>query len=301
MMSRTKFLCVLCVGLIVMSSFSQPKAIAQVTDPKQQQRINDSLKEVASLLVSPLTDSKFRSLIREELKTARNPGQKVPLEATLQKIRPPGDVPAAAGSWEGKMNNALLALKDAVAGDVPSGAAEPTPVAITLSFPAKGHLQNWDGGADLLVAYAPLDDSDASVSLIARSVKYGYEVALDPETPPETPTLIVGLGEPAEQPAPPLTELAGFALPPGEENPIVPDANDTNSYIGVRWVMILDDHEPWYKGDPEVYVKVTQWRNGVDIKHTVDLPGVNKEFKWYDLGDGVGYPSGPAHTKFLFR
>jgi len=54
------------------------------------------------------------------------------------------------------------------------------------------------------------------------------------------------------------------------------------------WIKIYDDHEPWYKGDPEIYMKCTTMGAQLDEIHyncgEVDLPGVNEEDTAYSVG-----------------
>ena len=286
-MSEKKLFQLLCFGLFITMCLSIPRALSQIND-EQRKNINGRLEDVATLLSVPLYDPDVRDLILEETKASRVLEQKLDLSNIVVSARNLGGdgISRSPAVWDA-IDDAINDLNEAVRGARPDPNA--APISFDLYFPVEGHRQNWDGSTDLLLASAPVDDVNVT-EMTAFSIADGSVVRLDPYSPPVTPTLIVGINEKQlDEPTPPMVELPGDANVPDEENPAAPDANDANSYIGIPWIKLLCDQEPWWKGSPEVYVLVTQ-TTFVDKVYKKNLAGVNKVGKWYWLGDGPCYP-----------
>ena len=64
-----------------------------------------------------------------------------------------------------------------------------------------------------------------------------------------------------------------------------------SSWFGIVEIYLLDDLEPWRRGDPETYVEVRKSRRCDWIKDTVDLPRVNDVCIRLWLGDGGTNPT----------
>lgn len=311
MSSITKVVTLILIGMVVMVGFS-PQAMAQLEEG-QRQRVDNKLGEVASLLAVQLqADEVFRAAVLERTKDSRRPEQRVDLESMLAEERASaaqrvglGYPRGGAGIWS-VLQSAVEELKQEVAaaetaaraarsaiprlGDTSVATA---PTRFDLYFPVAEHRQKWDGGGNLLIARAPVDD-EAPGEMVGYRVGDQAAVALDPGRAPDTPTLVVGINERrSDELAPPMVTLPADAEDPNEPNPIAPRADDTNSYIGVPYIKLLSDSEPWYKGDPELYVWVTRWVVGVGAinqKIQGPLAKVNDVGIWYYLGDGPCWP-----------
>jgi hypothetical protein len=89
----------------------------------------------------------------------------------------------------------------------------------------------------------------------------------------------------------PQSSNPGYPIPvvkePGEEG----KEGRVDDYVGIPYIYIYNDHENWWCGDPEIYVRVKRFRFSTFsvINQKVNLPGVNGERVWYNLGDG--YPN----------
>lgn len=158
-------------------------------------------------------------------------------------------------------------------------------IGVDIYFPVKEHREKWKGESDMLVAITPPDIDDSEYAAItAYSVLTGEKLNLDPVTPPDTPTLVIGIKErlPADlstiQPVP-LTEVNNdnFAI------------QVTRQYLGIPQLRILNDHEPWTRGDPEIYVLIGQSERTSPQVNRINMDmsyyDINEENRWYCLGD----------------
>jgi hypothetical protein len=149
---------------------------------------------------------------------------------------------------------------------------------LNLKLPVESHLKSPADTTELFVAIAPLADEDEVDKVVAFS--NGKRLRLDPATPPKTPTLVIVGDEP--QSIDPGYPLPISKNPGREENPKRPD-----DYVGIPWIYLYNDSESWTCGDPEIYVRIMRFRFSTFslINQWVDLPGVNDERVWYNLGD----------------
>jgi hypothetical protein len=161
-------------------------------------------------------------------------------------------------------------------------------VGVDLYFPEENHRRQWRGDEDLLVAFAPMQDDSEMTSIIAYSVKTAKQLLLDPNEAPSIPTLVIAAKErPLLQPGLPL------------ESPLSPSPQEDleSSSEGNMWIRCLtmfDDHEPWVRGKPEIYVLVGQSYMTTPQEHRIWLNSgshdVNKEGKRYCFGDTSSNP-----------
>lgn len=172
-----------------------------------------------------------------------------------------------------------------------------------VHFAMPAHAKTWDAAEVVpLVAVVPSDVPEEEITSLVAYDADGRVHMLDPNEAPERPVVVVALNErvdddgvlrvtkaepiegelPNEEPTSPLFQT--IALP---------------YLLGIPNVMILNDHEPWYLGSPEIYVKIRRWLvpSGVFQDTRVNLTQVNNEDVWYNLGDpnatyvrvGAGY------------
>lgn len=149
---------------------------------------------------------------------------------------------------------------------------------LDLKLPVAAHAKAIGEAAEVYVAVAPLEDEDQVRTVTAFAG--GKQIALDAKTPPEVPTLVLVGAEPqSDDPGYPLPQ----AKEPGqEENP-----REVDDYVGLPWMFLFDDHESWPCGDPEIYVRIKRFRFSTFsiLDDKINLPGVNGERVWHNLGD----------------
>jgi len=293
------FFYLLCAGLVATVVLSQPPAAAR-PDPNQVRIAQEKLNFIASALSQRLLDSSARDVLLVATQTSTNRQKVLDLKEVVgiaQAQDPIRDV-----GWA-EILGAMGAVDALIRGEERESTVA---TRFDAYFPVKEHREKWDGGPNLLVLAPPLDENDIPEEFVAYSVKDQKTVRLNAKEPPETPTLVIGVGEHSveELAAVRPGELTMATEAPGQENRISIAAAST--YIGLPWVLITDNSEPWYKGNPELYVRVTQWWYGQQLPtRTVDLPGVNDEDRWYWLGDPRGtlyYPFDAGYgNKIEFR
>ena len=138
-----------------------------------------------------------------------------------------------------------------------------------LEFSLPMHYSKWDGQGRLLVTFAPLRDESEVTELIAFDAS-GKKVILSAVEVPDDPTLVLAIDEDVEYRNVDVVSLAKVA-----------DCGE-GFHLEITSFILSNDHEPWYKGDPEIYVKVQ--RNGSGSWRRTDLPEVNEEEHWYYMG-----------------
>ena len=291
-MSTRHALRVLCVGLVVTMSLPLSPVMSQPTE-EQQMLVNGSLDTFAAILADALTQPANQDFVWDRISTSRKEEQIVDLEGLVAEAL--DQVEGESGIW-GELEGAIAELRGELTGDKNGGlgiAQEPNEApAFDLYFPIEEHRRKWDGTmTNLLVAYAPVGIEENVENIIAYSVETGDAVLLDAKNPPKDPNLvlIVGVDEGETlEPEAPLMEVA----PPVDAavDPCEIDTGDVNSYIGIPWVYLKDDQEPWWKGRAEVYVLVVQvdHRNS-PITHMIHLKKVDYEGKNYYLGNSLLY------------
>jgi hypothetical protein len=136
-------------------------------------------------------------------------------------------------------------------------------------------------GSAIFVAVAPLTEGDDPTELQAFDA--GQAITQPAARPPDIPTIVVGAAE-------------STILDPGYP-PIVVDGPTTQEtdpieaggFVGIPYLTILDDHEPWWRGRPETYVVIQRFLLGGVPKDTrVELTGVDEAGAWYSLRDPNG-------------
>lgn len=155
-------------------------------------------------------------------------------------------------------------------------------VRVDIKLPVEAHVKLLKEAREVFVAIAPMADEKDVDKVIAFS--NGERLELAAAKPPTVPTLVV-LG------AEPQSSDPGYPIPvvkePGEEG----KEGKVDDYVGIPRIYIYNDHEGWWCGDPEIYVRVKRFRFSTFSLYNqrVNLPGVNGEQVWYNLGDG--YPN----------
>jgi hypothetical protein len=132
----------------------------------------------------------------------------------------------------------------------------------------------WSSDAAPVVTFVP-ELPEAEVRELTYFDASGRMFTRPADERPAEPVLVVGPSE--EQPSD-----AG-----SDAGSIVPLATKR---LVVGRVLIRNDHEPWYRGDPEIYARCTFPAAGV-APIILDLPEVNRENAWYTINRVLGYYS----------
>jgi hypothetical protein len=269
---------VLLLGVTVATVFAQaqPKA-----------NINRELDRAAGALAIALGDPQLRQFLSEALESSTNREQLVGTVELIRLARGRPNLRQQAASLA-PFEAAVLAIQRAL-----TAAKVPAPYTnVEVYFPVPAHRTSWKGEDNLIVASAPVGDERQVQSLTGFGVTGERRFQLSPDSAPTAPTLIVAVEEHESHRR--LAPAVKTAPPESEPPDIRGDAPHENSYVGIPYVLLDNDHEPWYRGDPEVYVLVGQSRQQTPLEHKIWLNSgssdVNDENEWYYLGDGPAYP-----------
>jgi hypothetical protein len=274
-------LSVLVVGMVVNLSATAPEEEIEI--PEWVEEMNAELDSLAVNLARSLAQSELRMFLLEQFRESEYAEKKLDFKSFLE-----GAVELFPGTRELLERVRLIESK--------MKEKEMHFSYLDLYFPVGNHLIKWEGGPEILIAWTPVSlpvpDEEEVREIISYTIE-GEKVSLDPLEPPEVPTLVIAPGEPRayfylieEMPEPP-------------EEPEEGSERNSGSYIGIPWVRLLDDKEPWHKGAAEIYVLVVQVADGFAIKHEIHLPYVDYQrcdyywngWKWkhssgsYWLGD----------------
>lgn len=155
---------------------------------------------------------------------------------------------------------------------------------LDIKLPVEAHVKLLKEAKVVFVAIAPLGDEKDVDKIIAFA--NGKRLELAAAKPPKVPTLVVIGVEPQ-------SSDPGYPIPvvkePGEEQ----KEDRVDDYVGIPYIYIYNDHEGWWCGDPEIYVRIKRFRFSTFsvINEKINLPGVNGERVWYNLGDGYYNPT----------
>lgn len=289
--------CLFVIILFVTAFYTSSLLIAEEKEQaEQKQELNRDLDIIAQQLAQVLSDKPFREWLSTEIKAARNREHILDLDNTLKRAIEHSDLK--------NLNESLKKLIEITAGTIlKMKKLHITFASIDLYLPVKSHGEQWQGEEQLYVSFLPVDDETEIHSLTAYSVKDGKKVDLDPNNPPNIPTLVVAPEEhETHEPTVPAvivpTCLEDDGSEPGLPRPIPKgDSDDKNSYIGIPYIWLNNTHEPWPSGDPEIYVLVGRCAKWLlqPLEDKIWLNGVNDKNKWYWLGDD---PSEPLYFYF---
>lgn len=264
------------------ATFAQPPQSGQL--PPQARAIHSHFNSAAQQLARVMGTPAFRNFLSEELQQSRNKEGIIDFAQFIEKAQgrpklglPPGILKKIAESITGaktKMRE-LRIQRDLLTVD--------------LYFPVDSHRRIWRGQEQVQVAWQPLGPEENVKGITAYTAKDARPVTLDPNKPPDTPTLIIAARETADlRPSPPGVIVQKPSAEPKE--PMPPSQQRDNTYIGVPYVLITTDLEAWYRGDPEFWVLIGQTAYGRQLQpeDRVGIGYVNGTNRWYYLGDCNG-------------
>jgi hypothetical protein len=242
--------------------------------------------ELARAVALALDDPGLRQRIKQDMRRSPNREHKLELSSYLHGNG--GILLAKMAQQSGRSRQELMGLMTAV-----------RPLEFYMPVPA--HRASWSGGAELLLAWR-LGEDEAPAGYTLG----GERVALDPRTPPRTPTLVlVPVETDFTQPLPEADarnindqngETIGTMIvdpivcvqsaSPGEvttmaeECPV--DPGDGGGYVppppppppaGIYFkeMVIYDNNEPWTSGSPEIEVHFRGLKKGV-VRNVTTVP-----------------------------
>ncbi len=128
------------------------------------------------------------------------------------------------------------------------------------------HFDKWNISKTILVAYDPVTKEDTEVEELVAFDQNGKKYVLDAQIEPDRPVVVIGLNE----------RVAYL------------ESDKSTSFkkiLGTAWNLeivnfrLMDDHEPWWKGDPEIYVKTKKYGSSWD---RTNFTKVNDEKTYWD-------------------
>ncbi|GMA15429.1 DUF3103 family protein (plasmid) [Deinococcus metallilatus] len=132
---------------------------------------------------------------------------------------------------------------------------------------------SWDTASEVpLVAVAP-QGGDEFAPVTAYDAA-GQVHTLDARQVPSQPVVVVGVNERTDEQG---NLIAGLVSPGSALG-----TQSCDNKERLKSVYVRDKHEPWVRGDPEIYVKLGS--NKIDNVYTGSLINVNDTNRWYDIG-----------------
>jgi len=247
----------------------------------QKHQLSRQVEEIASNLSSFLARKENRKLLLSQMKTAGKTST-IELGDVLSTVR--GQARQMGTDQLSKLmeniSQAEVAMKDAKMA-IPR---------LDLVVPC-GISQAMLEGSDLMyVAIAPLEDESKVKSIAAYVDGKRLSQDLSANEAPKVPTIVIGGAErytiSSELTAAKTESVVASALAVTAAD-VPKSAAVSGDLVGIPRILITNDHEPWYKGDPEIYVKIRRWIKSMGVfgDTRVDFANVNSENTWYSLGD----------------
>ena len=147
---------------------------------------------------------------------------------------------------------------------------------IDVYFPVADHRNAWNGSDDLLIGIGLLDDE--AEELKVYSVKTGQSKTISSEEVPKEPLLMVSPCEHFSHEAYENLQNSDMSVDETFLN------ESDNGYIQTNYFRITTTSEPFWKGDPEIYVWVAQYSSTSHLMAVKKyLPGVTEAGVWKHL------------------
>lgn len=278
-MRCTAWIFVLCLTLAVLANGVAAQAPANVANNMKQ--VNKDLEDLTKAISQLLKHPGFRGYLRSAIAQSKNREKILDLDEFLDRATKQSKMPPGLAKLKDEARKVRGKIKSSKLSDLEG---------LDLYIPVGAQRAKWKGGENILVAYAPLGDEKDIKQLVAYSVKDGKRVAISAAKAPQQVVIILAPEEhethatkgrpekvkmPAANPKPHLKGKKPEA-PKGMKEP-----GGGNSQIGIKYLKIYKDQEPWYKGDPEIYVQLAH-RQGSSCKMINRWCGpINRTNTWY--------------------
>jgi Protein of unknown function (DUF3103) len=288
------------LALAACSNQSQPSAPTATPET-----INASLESLAKLFAKAATDPSVRQHIQQQV-ALRFDGD---TEVLYKTLATPSAVQAQSSSVDIRQ---ALANAYTGSGEISSqaGTGQALEAVDTLanSIPrfqvaVPEQFDTWDAQTYTpLVAYVPVGTDDVALKEIKAFDSEGNEYVLGARTPPTRPVIILSQNERTDEAGQLLTN---FSEDTGtSEGALAAQASSYEVKMGT--VELYDDHEPWIKGDPEIWLIAQSLVSRPELATRQSFDGANDEdyryvykrylgktrhdvvFYWYE-SDGSSY------------
>jgi hypothetical protein len=181
------------------------------------------LKYFAKAIAITLESPRIRSLLKEEI------GKKFDGDYdVLWEMVKDSDIPGR-GKFRKVVGNRFGKGSFLSIGDI-----EGVPL-LQISLPV--NFEKWDGDEPILVAYTPLIIDDTEWEEIYAYDSEGNERVLDAKVEPDFPVIVVGINERVD-----------------DQGKLTKNTAVNAEYVKLMHCKLIDDHEPWSSGSPEIYL-----------------------------------------------
>ena len=273
---------VLGIFILINPTFAQAADSETQTEAKklisEQNVINQQLDEMTKALSKAAAQPSFRGFLRSEIAKSKNKENILDLDKFLDRAKGRQDAPPGLAKLHDSTKKTKEKLKSSGIWKLEG---------LDLYMPVQEHKTKWKGNNDLFVAFAPVNDEEQVSAIIAYSVKTGEQFLLDPNVPVETPVLIIAPEEHeshgiAPKPKMPATVPDDPKKHLKTSKPFTDKKANGNSHFHIKYLKIYDDREPWYWGDPEIYVFFGQVKyDNSCVTSRKNLTYVNDTYTWY--------------------
>lgn len=225
--------------------------------------INQSLDAAAKLLASAVTDAQLRGEIRDGA-AQRFDGDTNVLWKTLRTQPGVRGVLASTGNRE-QSRQPVDALRriDELAAGIPR---------FQVAVPVK--IDSWDpANYTPLVAYMPEGVDDTTLETVKAYDASGKAYELDAQVEPSVPVIVLGLNE--------RTDDAGDLLQGEQTSPQATAALAASYAVRMVKVHLINDKEPWAKGDAEIALRAKSVGCGGTAYTDYNWSSLNNDEDWW--------------------
>lgn len=258
-------------------------ACSNVTSPPtteaSAETVNTSLETLAKLFAKAVTNVHVRQQIQQGV-SERFDGDTNVLYKTLM-----------AGSQSQVIHQSLAKAQEGLTSQATTlEALANTMPRLQLAVPA--HFDRWDATTYTpLVGYLPTDADDETLEQLTAFDAEGNAHLLDAQSPPDQPVILLSQNERTDDGGALRAEWTASEIEISTE---LSAQSCRNVYV--RQVVIYDDHEPWYKGDPEVVLRASS--NPAGLYFNGGFTNVNDTGVTYTVNRFIGCTPEPSSVSF---
>lgn len=253
MVSRNHVLLVTVLLLLGTLSLSSGSSAQQSQASKESKEVETIIDDMAKDLAALLTHPGIRNKLRVHVKKSSKREQIIFLDEFMaDAVKEKGLPDQAKGRAKGLLDKSKGAKKRFSETNLKQVVVSPE---IDVYFPVRDHRAKWTGGDDVLVAAGVIGDDHKQIK--AYSAKTQEVIYISGDQPPAQPVIIVAPCEHESHEAQPVLKVGEVP-----QSKSAPPPEGEQSYTLVNYFKITDDKEPWYAGDPEIYVILGQRRAG---------------------------------------
>jgi hypothetical protein len=240
--------------------------------------VNASLESLAQRFAEAVTDESVRVQIRQGMAEKFDGDTNVLYQTLMASSQSQVIRQSLANAQEGLSGQATL---DALATSIPR---------LQLAMPA--HFDSWDAKSYVpLVGYVPAGTDDQVLAEIKAFDAEGNAHRLDAQVPPKHPVILLSQSERTDDSG---ALRAEWTASESEASAELTAQSCRNVYV--RQVVIYDDHEPWYKGDPEVVLRASS--NPAGLYFNGGFTNVNDTGVTYTVNRFIGCTPEPSSVSF---